>query len=167
MKKIVYVDMDDVIADFWNGAMDPVSKQVLERRMWDKNFFLNLAPIPGSQAALFEIGKMGFDIYILSQPLAECPESYTDKAKWIQLYFPQLYNKIVLTQNKGLHLGGYLIDDNAFKWQKKFEQNGGKFIHFPYGGYNYAKTWALCPDPEKSWRDIVEFFRKESKRLVG
>lgn len=163
--KIVYVDMDDVLADFWSSAMDPHSKQVREHMMWDKDFFLNIKPMPGAKGALFEINKMGFDIWILSQPLAESPESYTDKAKWVQIHFPQFYKKLILTQDKGLKLGHYLIDDNREKWQQKFEQNGGKFIHFPYGGYNYSKTWALCPNPEKSWRDIVEFFKNENPYL--
>lgn len=161
-KQIINIDLDDTLADFFSAARDPRNGDIREHMMWNKNFFLNLKPLPGAQGAVFELEKMGFDLYILSQPLAESPESYTDKAKWVQIYFPQLYKKLILTQNKGLCLGDYLIDDNADKWKSKFENNGGTFIQFPYGGHTYAKTWALCPDPEKSWRDIVEYFRKVS-----
>lgn len=158
-KGIINIDMDDTLADFFSAARDPKTGEIREHMMWDKNFFLNLKPLPGAKGAVFELEKMGYDIYVLSQPLAESPESYIDKVKWIQIHFPQLYKKIILTQNKGLCLGDYLIDDNAEKWKNKFEKNGGQFILFPYGGHTYAKCWALCPDPEKSWRSIVKYFK--------
>lgn len=162
-RKVLYVDMDDVLADFNKAARDPVTGKVREYMMWDKNFFFNLEPIPGAKGAIFELEKMGFDLWILSQPLAESPESYIDKAKWVHVHFPQLYKKIILTQNKGLNTGHYLIDDNCHKWGKKFEQNGGKFIHFNYGGYNGNKDdWS---NPEEAWRSIVEVMSKENPYL--
>jgi 5'(3')-deoxyribonucleotidase len=160
MKKIIYVDMDDVLADFYRDARDFHGK-VEEHRMWNDNFFLNLKPTPGAQGAMFDLEKMGFDVYIASQPLAESPNSYTEKAKWVQLHFPQFYKKLVLTQNKGLLLGDYLIDDNAKKWKESFERNGGKFIHFPYGGYNQNPTRVVPPNPEGIWRSIIEDLRGE------
>ncbi len=164
-KKIVYIDLDDVLADFYSAARCPDKGHVREHMMWDHEFFLNLKPIPGSQGALFDIEKMGFDVWILSQPLAEHPQSYVDKAKWVQLYFPHLYKKLILTQNKGLLLGHYLIDDNEKKWKEKFEKNGGKFVHFHYGGYN-IKDLVLHANTKKTWRDIVDFFRKEDPNTL-
>lgn len=160
MKKIIYIDMDDTIADFHKAAVD--EGKVIESRMWDKDFFLNLEPIPGAKGAINDLGRLGYDLYILSQPLAESPESYTDKALWIQRHFPQLYNKIVLTQNKGLHLGGYLIDDNADKWKAKFEATGGKFIHYPYHGE--SRNYFLPAGHIKAWKDIVTYFRNEAAK---
>jgi len=149
--------MDDVIADFYKAAADSLGR-VQESRMYDKHFFLNLEPVPGAKAAVHELLKMGFDIWILSQPLANLPESYIEKVEWIQRHFPQLTNKIILTQDKGLNVGDYLIDDNEKKWKQKFEQNGGKFVHFPYGGYNPNGT----NSPEGQWRWIVEEFKNEN-----
>lgn len=160
MKKIIYIDMDDTIADFHKAAVD--DGKVVESRMWNKDFFLNLEPIPGSKGAINDLSRMGYDLWILSQPLAESPESYTDKALWIQRHFPQLYNKIVLTQNKGLHVGDYLIDDNAEKWKTKFEANGGKFIHYPYHGE--SRNHFLPEGHIGAWRRIVEFFKSESSK---
>jgi 5'(3')-deoxyribonucleotidase len=160
-KKIIFLDMDDVLADYAKAAVDYNSKKVLEYKMWDKDFFLNLKPIPGAQGAAFELAKMGFDLHVLSQPLADGPESYSDKAKWIQLYFPHLYKKITLTQDKGLVRGDYLIDDNYKKWQNPFEANGGKFIHFEYGGYNHLSL-ETQPDPEMLWRQIVTWFSHQN-----
>jgi 5'(3')-deoxyribonucleotidase len=153
--KIVYIDLDDVCADFYKAAQDPKSISVLEERMFDKNFFLNLEPIPGAKVGVFQLIKMGFDVWILSQPFTLLPESYMHKAQWVQLHFPQLANKLILTQNKGLNLGHFLIDDNK-KWQEKFEQYGGKFIHFEYGGYNLVTP----QDPKYLWEDIIETFKE-------
>jgi 5'(3')-deoxyribonucleotidase len=157
-KPILNVDMDDTMYDFFGATKCIYSKTILEYKMWDKDFFLNLKPLPGAQGAIFELLRMGFDVRVLSQPLAESPESYSDKVKSVSIHFPQLYNKIILTQDKGLCLGDYLIDDNL-KWKEPFEKNGGKFIHFSYGGHTYKDRWEECPDPEQSWRQIVEYFR--------
>ena len=84
--------------------------------------------------------------------MAGHPECYHDKAKWINIHFPHLSSKIILTQDKGLLLGDYLIDDNKEKWKEKFEKNRGKFIHFVYGGYNKENSGK----PEELWKDILE-----------
>lgn len=135
-KKILYVDMDDVIADFYSAAKDQ-DENVQEYLMWTPGFFGKLKPTEGSQWAVAQLEKR-YDVYILSQPLAGHAESYSDKAEWINKHFPSLYNKLILTQDKGLNIGDILIDDNKLKWKEKFEKNGGTFIHFPYGGYNKA-----------------------------
>jgi 5'(3')-deoxyribonucleotidase len=145
------------VADFYKAAKGPNGK-VIKERMFDNCFFLNLDPVPGAQKAVFRLEKMGFDIYLLSQPFVLVPESYTEKVLWIQRYFPQLIHKNILTQNKGLNIGHYLIDNNPKKWKEKFEKNGGVFIHFPYGGYNLEETG----DPEQLWNQIVEFFKTEN-----
>lgn len=158
--KILYVDLDDVLADFYKAAAGPDGK-VREEMMFDNCFFLNLEPVPGAKKAVFQLEKMGFDIYVLSQPFALLPESYIEKVEWVQRHFPQLTNKIILTQNKGLNVGHYLIDDNPKKWQEKFEKNGGDFIHFPYGGYNLDEM----ENPELLWNQIVEYFKSENPYL--
>lgn len=150
--KVVFIDMDDVIADFYGAAKCKYTEEVLEARMWQSSFFLNLRVIPGSQYAIRELENRGYDVWILSQPLAGHPECYYDKALWIQKHFPQLYKKLILTQDKGMIIGDYLIDDNKVKWKEKFEKNGGKFIHFVYGGYNKENSG----NPEELWKHILE-----------
>lgn len=154
--KPLYVDLDDVAADYYKATKDS-NGNVLEQRMFDKDFFLNLEPIPGAKAAIFQLCKMGYDVWFLSQPFLPLPESYSQKAQWVQLHFPVLAHKLILTQDKGLHIGAYLIDDNADKWKTKFEKNGGEFIHFRYGGYNSY----ILQDPAKEWSRIVEMFKNK------
>lgn len=141
--KVVYIDMDDTIADFLGAEVFKDGFDVA--KMYEPGFFRNLKPIPGSQVAVRQLIRMGFDVQILSQPVAESSHSYSEKAEWIGIYFPDLINKINLTQDKGNFVGDFLIDDNEPKWKTKFEANGGQFIHI---------------DPKKDmrqeWKRIVE-----------
>lgn len=130
-KKIVYIDMDDCIADFYKSAKDE-NGIVDEGKMYVKDFFFNLEPIPGALTNVRRIINLGYDVWILTQPLANSAASYEEKVRWINVWFPELYNKVIMTQNKGLHIGEYLIDDRDDKWKTPFESNGGTFLHFNY-----------------------------------
>jgi 5'(3')-deoxyribonucleotidase len=140
MKKIVFVDMDDTIADF---AGHPVFKGKYPpdvHHMYEKGFFFSLKPMEGSLIGIRALIRMGYDVHILSQPVAESAHSYAEKVQWIALWFPELISKIHFTQDKGLFKGDYLIDDNEKKWKAKFEQNGGRFVLFDYHA-NHAAEW--------------------------
>lgn len=148
MKKIVYVDMDDTISDF-DGEFSPVSYFAV-RKMYEPGFFYNLKVIPGALSGVRGLIRLGYDVHILTQPVAESAHSYSEKVQWIGLHFPDLISKVHMTQNKGLFVGDYLVDDNEEKWKEKFEKNGGKFVRFDYRNPNM-------------WSDIVKFFEEESK----
>lgn len=160
--KLIYLDLDDTLADFYSASKN-LHGTVDEYKMWHDEFFLNLRPIPGARGAVFDLQKLGYDIWVLTQPLAECFESYSDKAKWVQLHFPSLYKKIIMTQDKGLHLGDYLVDDNKEKWKEKFEKNGGKFVHYPYNVETRVKM--NDRDHHDAWDSIIRFFKSEYENL--
>lgn len=154
-KKVIYLDMDDVIADFFNSAKDKTNT-VDEGLMYTHDFFFNLKPVSGAVSNVRRILNLGFDVWILTQPLANWAPSYSEKVRWINIHFPELTNKIIMTQDKGLMVGHYLIDDNDVKWKAKFEKNGGKFVHFAYD------RECPCPvDHEKKWAGIYQFFLNE------
>jgi 5'(3')-deoxyribonucleotidase len=154
--KILYIDLDDTLADFFKATRDKWG-MVQEDKMYEPNFFFNLDPIPGAQGAVRRLMTMGFDIWILTQPLAEHHASYSDKVKWVGVHFPHLWNKIVMTQDKGLHVGDYLIDDNSDKWKSKFEKNGGKFVHFKYNR-ELKDTDSIH---KKEWEQICDLLATE------
>lgn len=148
-KKIVYIDLDDTIADFTGHAsfQGHAPNEFTVSAMYEPGFFLSLKPIDGALISVRAIMRLGFDVQILSQPVAESAHSYSEKIKWIGLHFPDLINKVNLSQDKGNFVGGYLIDDNEAKWKNKFEANGGKFISFNYKG-----------NALEEWSKIVDFF---------
>lgn len=156
---IVYIDMDNTIADF-DGH--PVFKgtgvnEFTVAAMFGPGFFLSLSPIEGAFVAVRAIVRLGYDVQILSKPVTSSAHSYSEKVEWIGRYFPDLVNKINLTQDKGLFVGGYLIDDDAKQWKDKFEANGGQFIHFDYHSKDHATKWV----------EIVEFFVSQRGKDVS
>jgi 5'(3')-deoxyribonucleotidase len=158
-QKIIYIDMDETIADFTKAAT--VDGEFDHLRMYEPGFFLKLEPIDGALVAVRQLTALGYDVQILSQPVADSPYSYSDKVQWIGCYFPELLHKINLTQNKGLFKGDYLIDDNGEKWKDKFEANGGKFIHFKY---HHPTMQFKNSNNRTQWEQIVNFFKEEVER---
>lgn len=154
--KLIYVDLDDTIADFTGHEIFKSKKENLSPKdvyhMYEPGFFLSLKPIQGAFSAVRALIRMGYDVHILTQPVAESAHSYLEKVQWVGKYFPELINKIHMTQDKGLFLGGYLIDDNKNKWKDKFEANGGEFIHFEYFEYRHKEMWEC----------IIEFFKERA-----
>jgi 5'(3')-deoxyribonucleotidase len=151
--KILFLDMDDTLADFVGELKSRGLNPKDPTPMYEPGFFRDLKPIKGSLSAVRSLIKMGFDVQILTQPVAESPHSYAEKVQWIGMWFPELLSKINMVQNKGLVKGHYLVDDNRFKWCAAFEANGGNFIHFQYetGPENH----------ERLWKTIVLFFSQE------
>lgn len=145
MKKIVYVDMDGVLADFWGGVGDssPRIPNSDPPAMFEKGFFFNLEPTPGSKEAIATLLQFkGLSVYIASKPSTKNLWSTIEKYQWLQVHFPDLFQKVFLTCDKGHLNGDYLIDDDVHRWKPKFK---GKFLHF-----NELK-------PEESWKWIVEY----------
>ena len=142
-KKIIYVDMDGVIADFSSSCADAEMDDPPE--MFEKGFYRNLKVMPGAKEGVQRLIDLGFDVYIASKPTTKNLYSATEKYEWIQEHFPMLLRKIFLTCDKSHLNGNYLIDDYE-KWGKTF--NG---IYLPFDEKN----------PEKSWNDIIYGFENE------
>lgn len=120
--------MDNVLVDFNSSKRIPKNEKhiVHHPAIYEKGFFRELLPMPGAINFVQRIIKFdNFDIYIATQPVAKNSESYKEKVEWISEHFPVLLDKIVMTQNKLLLKGDFLIDDNA-KW-RDFD---GEFILF-------------------------------------
>lgn len=149
-KKILYIDMDEVLADFM-AHPEVKGRTRHPTAMYEQGFFANLQPVPGALVAVRKLHHSGmFDIHVLTQPLAESPVSYMEKAQWIWKWFPELGLKINMTQDKGLFKGDFLIDDNAKKWEDKFRENGGVFIHFRQD-----------EDPQVMWDEIINLLLED------
>jgi 5'(3')-deoxyribonucleotidase len=125
--KIVYLDMDGVLANFWLGVGRP-DAEWNPPEMYVKGFFRNLPLMPGAKRAVAELlANPNIDLYIASKPDSINMDSATEKYQWINEHFPELIKKIFLTCDKGHLNGDYLIDDDLERWGPKFK---GKFLHF-------------------------------------
>jgi len=142
--KTLYIDMDNVLVDF-PSAFAKLNKDILEKYKDDKDeipgIFALMQPIPDAIESVEFLAKH-FDIYILSTAPWENPSAWSDKLLWIKKYLPKIaYKRLILSHNKHLNIGDYLIDDRLKNGVDKFK---GEHIHFN-------------PGPFKDWKQVVDY----------
>jgi len=140
-KKILYIDMDGVIANFEKAIkiLDPTlevgdgndyevrSKKVHDICLNNCDIFHNLEPIEGAIEAVNELFDY-YDVLFLSTPMWVLPESYIGKRIWLGNHFgDKAIDRLILTKRKDLNHGDYLIDDTLRNGVLDFK---GHHIHF-------------------------------------
>lgn len=146
--KIIYIDLDGVLADFEKGRINhPLSKQTPYIGRPDKlpGIYENLEPINGSVDSVNKLLEDSrYDIYFLSTAPWDNPEAWMHKRLWIVKFFNEnkIKKKLILCHHKQLMIGDYLIDDRRFNGASEFL---GEWIHFGSDEF---------PD----WRSILKYF---------
>ena len=129
-KKILYFDMDNVLVNFQSG-LDQLSEEVLQRYEGQldniPNVFSLMKPLDGALEA-YTILASTYDSYILSTAPWGNISSWSDKAAWVQTHLGDTAEKrLILSHNKNLNIGDYLIDDRTANGAAQFM---GEHIHF-------------------------------------
>jgi len=127
---LVYFDMDGVLVNFQSG-IDKLTPEQLEEYegRYDEvpGIFGLMEPMEGAIDAFNEIAKH-YDVYILSTAPWENPTAWIDKIEWVQKYMGKnAYKRLILSHNKHLNMGDYLIDDRTANGAGEFK---GEHIHF-------------------------------------
>ncbi|AEH01990.1 5'-nucleotidase [Lacinutrix sp. 5H-3-7-4] len=134
MKKIILIDMDGVLVELGDG---PFSENKHK-----KGFFLNNKPIKGAVEA-FKVLSKKYDCYIVTAPVWSNPNCWKEKRLWVEKHLGDDANKrLILTHNKNLVKGDYIIDDTKNYGVDKFE---GK--HIMFGNDLYP-----------NWKKVLEYF---------
>ena len=136
--KILFVDMDNVLVDFKSGINNLSEK--------DKNKYFNnydevprifslMNPMPNAIESYQKLSKT-YDTYILSTAPWNNPTAWSDKLLWVKRYLGKYaYKRLILSHNKNLNFGDYLIDDRLANGAGDFK---GELIQF---GSEKFKTW--------------------------
>ena len=130
-RKIVHVDLDGVLVDFKSGINQLDSTTIEQYKgQYDNvpNIFSMMLPIDGAIDAVKNLSQK-YEVYFLSTAPWGNPQAWQDKVIWVQKHLGKYgYKRLILTHNKNLNKGDYLIDDRPkSNGAKDFE---GKVIHF-------------------------------------
>jgi 5'-nucleotidase len=130
LKKVLYVDMDNVLVDFPSGIaqLDASIRNEYEDNLDEvPGIFSLMAPMPNAIEAFKELAGL-FDIYILSTAPWENPSAWSDKLLWVKNHIGNTAHKrLILSHHKNLNDGAYLIDDRTKNGADAFV---GEHIHF-------------------------------------
>ena len=142
MKKILYVDMDNVLVDFGSGIEKiPEHIQVEYEGRMDEvpGIFSLMKPLRGAISS-FERLSSQYDTYILSTAPWENASAWSDKNLWVKNYLGEIaYKRLILTHHKNLNFGDFLIDDRTANGADQFI---GK--HIMFGSNDFPHWEAVC-----------------------
>ena len=140
-REIVYVDLDGVLAKFPENLSEVDSSIAESCKKWCEEtgehhsdfegLFSTFKPMNGADEAISRLLQK-FEVYILSTAPWKNVSSFTDKRVWVEKNLPSLpKKKLLLSYNKSLMIGRFLIDDRPKNGAKEFGQHDGQeWIHF-------------------------------------
>jgi 5'(3')-deoxyribonucleotidase len=147
MRKILYLDMDNVLVDFPSAfpLLQPAVLREYDGRLDEvPGIFGLMRPIPRAVESFLEISEL-FDTYILSTAPWENPSAWSDKLLWVKQHLGKnAYKRLILTHHKNLNVGHYLVDDRTKNGADRFQGE-----HIVFGSERF-------PD----WPAVMEYLRE-------
>ena len=145
-KKVLYIDMDNVLVDFQSGidALSP-NMRITYNEKYDETpgIFGKMKPLAGAVEAFQELAQI-YDTYILSTAPWKNPSAWSDKRLWVEAWLGAPAEKrLILSHHKNLNDGDYLVDDRTARGADRFK---GLHIHFGQSPY-------------EDWDAVLKFLR--------
>lgn len=147
---IIYVDMDNVLCDYNKMFEERIEKYPETAYPQSQyGFFEELLPVKDALNG-FDFLSYYFDVWILSAPSVMNPMCYTEKRVWVEKYLGyKAAEKLILSPNKALLMGHYLIDDIKEGRARQNEFIGDQLV---FGSKKY-------PD----WVSVMRYFTRKYK----
>lgn len=149
MKRVLYIDMDNVLVDFRSGmaACDEATLREYGEHPDDiPGIFAKMQPMPGAVEAFAELSSL-FDTYILSTAPWNNPTAWSDKLEWVQRHLGEAANRrLILSHHKNLNRGDVLVDDRTNHGAGDFE---GHHVHFGQPGL-------------EGWKEVLVHLRERA-----
>jgi 5'-nucleotidase len=125
-KKVVYIDMDNVLVDFPSSFLR-VASSLLEKYVNNKDdipgIFALMDPVQGAVEAFNAIAE-AYEVFILSTAPWNNSSAWSDRLEWVKRYLgDKAYKRLILTHHKDRNVGDYLIDDREKTAQRPFREN--------------------------------------------
>ena len=142
--------MDNTIVDFKSGIKRLTEKDIEEyKNRYDEHpyIFTLMEPIKDSIESIRKLDQQ-FELYILSTAPWNNPNAWKQKRDWIGKYFGEekedvFYKKVILTHNKNLNKGDYLIDDRPNNGAEGFDGEWIKFGTKKYPNWKSVVNYLL------------------------
>lgn len=138
---ILFIDMDGVVCDF-DGRIEAMIKSGISEStaIASKGLFAGLDPMPGAIEAIHDLEEK-YEIYFLTTAPWSNVYAWTEKREWIGNHFDKRFKrKLIISSNKGLLRGEYIIDDRTANGVGDFQ---GEHIHF---GTSKFPDWKTVSD---------------------
>lgn len=140
LKPILYIDMDNVLADFGKYVKECLPEELKDIEDKDEipGIFAQFPVVEGAKEALLELQKE-YELYVLSTSPWNNPTALQDKQNWLKLHFGNMFHKhVIFTHQKNLcrRPDAWLVDDRPNHGAYRF---GDHWLHF--GSEGKFKTW--------------------------
>ena len=141
--------MDNVLVDFESGIerlnLDPNTRDLDEV----DGIFSQMIPLKDAIEGYNRLVELGYDVYILSTAPWENSSAWSDKLIWVKKYIGENAKKrLILSHNKNLNKGDFLIDDRVANGAGEFE---GNLIRFG-------------SDDFPNWDTVIKYFEKYTSK---
>jgi 5'-nucleotidase len=168
-RKIVYIDMDNVMVDFKSG-IDKLPKRIRDKHADPSSptgykdiddvsgIFGLMEPYDGALDAFAALSEK-FDVYLLSTAPWKNPSAWHDKVKWVHDYLgidedDAVHKKLIISHHKNLNRGHFLIDDRKANGAGKFAEANADL--------NAEHIWFGPADGDRpgdfaDWQSVIDY----------
>jgi len=108
----LYVPFEERTDFYVRNSYPDELKHLVTEILLEPTFFRDMMPVDGGKDALFEMKKMGLEVFLCTSPLSTYKNCVLEKYEWVEKTLgADWVHRIVLTKDKTIVQGDILIDD--------------------------------------------------------